>query len=279
MAHSLDVVAVRVAHERAVIVRVVFGPDPRLVQHLGTGAHGRREERVDGGPAGRLERDVRLPEAGALFAGAEPEVGFRVDAEAHDISEVHQSRGAERGQDSVVEGGADGYVGALDPKVIEHRDILAARPVSQNYRRCMPNDLVLKTGNWIHRAILKVSGGRVGWAVSKMPVLEMTTVGRKSGEPRTVMLTSPYQKGDTIVVVASKGGDANHPAWFLNLRDHPEVEVTMKDQPKRTMTARIATPDERAEIWPVITKTHANYAGYQTKTDREIPLVLLEPPR
>jgi deazaflavin-dependent oxidoreductase (nitroreductase family) len=91
------------------------------------------------------------------------------------------------------------------------------------------------------------------------------------------MLTSPYQRGDSLVIVASKGGDDHHPAWFLNLRDHPEVEVTTKDQPKHKRNARIATPAQRAELWPLITEKYANYAGYQTKTEREIPLVLLEP--
>jgi deazaflavin-dependent oxidoreductase (nitroreductase family) len=141
----------------------------------------------------------------------------------------------------------------------------------------MPNDLVFKTANKVHRALLKVTGGRVGWGASKMPVIQLTTIGRKSGEPRTVMLTTPYQKGDAMVIVASKGGDDHHPAWFLNLRDNPEVEVTTKDKPKRKMTAHVATPEERAELWPLITEKHANYAGYQTKTDREIPLVLLDP--
>jgi len=81
-----------------------------------------------------------------------------------------------------------------------------------------------------------------------------------------------------IVVVASRGGDDHHPAWFLNLRDDPNVEVTTKGQPKRRMVARIANAEERARLWPLVTVDHKNYAGYQTKTDREIPLVLLEPP-
>jgi len=72
--------------------------------------------------------------------------------------------------------------------------------------------------------------------------------------------------------------DDHHPAWFLNLRDDPNVEVTTKGQPKRRMVARIANAEERARLWPLVTADHKNYAGYQTKTDREIPLVLLEPP-
>ncbi len=141
----------------------------------------------------------------------------------------------------------------------------------------MPSDAALKTMNALHRAVLKVSFGHLGWRASNMPVLELTTKGRKSGQPRSVMLTSPVQEGTTIVVVASRGGDDHHPAWFLNLRDDPEVEVSVGGEPKRRMIAHVATPDERARLWPRVTADHKNYAGYQTKTDREIPLVLLEP--
>jgi deazaflavin-dependent oxidoreductase (nitroreductase family) len=141
----------------------------------------------------------------------------------------------------------------------------------------MPSDLVLKTMNGMHRAVLKLSGGRLGWQASKMPVLELTTTGRKSGRPRSVMLTSPLQEGSTIVIVASRGGDDTHPAWYLNLRDKADVEVAYKGAPKQPMRARTASPDERARLWPLITADHKNYAQYQTKTTREIPLVLLEP--
>ncbi|MGW3993580.1 nitroreductase/quinone reductase family protein [Amycolatopsis sp. NPDC004772] len=140
----------------------------------------------------------------------------------------------------------------------------------------MPSDFALKTMNAVHRGLIKLTGGRVGWQVA-MPVLELTTVGRKSGQPRSVLLTSPHQDGDTWVVVASRGGDDTHPAWFLNLRDHPEVEVSLKGGPKRPMRARVADAGERARLWPKITADFKNYAQYQTKTEREIPLVFLEP--
>lgn len=141
----------------------------------------------------------------------------------------------------------------------------------------MPSDLVLKTMNTVHRTILKLSGGRFGWEASNMPVLELTTTGRKSGQPRAVMLTSPLQEGSTVVIVASRGGDDQNPAWFLNLRDDPHVEVSLKGAPKQPMTARVATPEERARMWPKIVADHKNYGGYQKRTEREIPLVLLEP--
>lgn len=140
----------------------------------------------------------------------------------------------------------------------------------------MPSDFAAKTMNTIHRGILKISGGKAGWRVSNMPVLQLTTIGRKSGQPRSVMLTSPVQEGTTLVIVASRGGDDNHPAWFLNLRDNPQVEVAYQGKPARPMHARVATAEERGRLWPLVVADHKNYAGYQTKTEREIPLVLLE---
>lgn len=138
----------------------------------------------------------------------------------------------------------------------------------------MPSDHVLKAMNGVHRLLIKASGGRLGYDFG-MPVLELTTIGRKSGEPRSVMLTSPVSDGDDLVIVASRGGDDRHPAWFLNLRDNAAVEVSVKGGPTVPMTARIATPEERARLWPEITRQFRNYAGYQEKTTREIPLVLL----
>jgi deazaflavin-dependent oxidoreductase (nitroreductase family) len=140
----------------------------------------------------------------------------------------------------------------------------------------VPSDLALKLMNGLHRSVLKLSGGRLGWEAAGMKVVELTTTGRKSGQPRTVLLTSPVQDGSTIVVVASRGGDPQHPAWFLNLRDNPDVEVTMKGE-KRQMVARVADAEERASLWPQVTAKYRHYAGYQTRTDREIPLVLLSP--
>jgi deazaflavin-dependent oxidoreductase (nitroreductase family) len=141
----------------------------------------------------------------------------------------------------------------------------------------MASDLGFKAMNAVHRVALKLSGGRVGYNLLRMPVVELTTTGRKSGQPRTVMLTSPLQLGSTYVVVASRGGDDKAPAWFLNLQANQEVEVAIQGGSKERRRARVATAEERAELWPRVTADHKNYAGYQTKTSREIPLVLLEP--
>ncbi|MGH9289993.1 MAG: nitroreductase family deazaflavin-dependent oxidoreductase [Acidimicrobiales bacterium] len=141
----------------------------------------------------------------------------------------------------------------------------------------MPSDMFLKGMNTVHRTVLRISGGRLGWQTANMPVVELTTTGRKSGQPHTVLLTSPARDGDAIVVVASRGGADRHPAWFLNLRDHPDVDVAVGGEPKRPMRARVADPDERARLWPQVVAKYKGYGNYQTKTDREIPLVLLEP--
>jgi len=141
----------------------------------------------------------------------------------------------------------------------------------------VPSDFVLKTMNAVHRGILRISGGRIGHEAAGMPVLELVTTGRRSGASRAVMLTSPLRDGEAYVVVASRGGDDRHPAWFLNLRDEPRVQVAVRGGPRLPMLARIATPDERARMWPQIAARHRNYAGYQRRTRREIPLVLLAP--
>ena len=110
-----------------------------------------------------------------------------------------------------------------------------------------------------------------------MPVLELTTMGRKSGQKRSVMLTSPIQEGDVLVEIASRGGDDTHPAWFLNLQANPNVEVSLKGQPKRPMVATLAGADERARLWPKVVASAKNYGEYQEKTEREIPVVMLTP--
>ena len=90
----------------------------------------------------------------------------------------------------------------------------------------MPADAFLKGMNAIHRVILFVSRGRAGWQVGPMPVVELTTTGRKSGQQRTVLLTSPIQENGSIVLVASRGGDDHHPAWYLNLCANPRVQAS-----------------------------------------------------
>ena len=137
-------------------------------------------------------------------------------------------------------------------------------------------DSLGKAVNVLHRTVYNVSGGRIGGSGLGMPVVILTTTGRKSGQPRDTMLTAPIDEEDRVVVVASWGGDDRHPQWFRNIEANPDVELTLRNK-KRKMRAHVASPEERAELWPRITKDHANYAGYQRRTEREIPLVILEP--
>ena len=143
----------------------------------------------------------------------------------------------------------------------------------------MVSDSVFKALNAGHRVVLRLSGGRLGWyfPLYRMSVVELTTIGRKSGQPRTTMLTTPYDEGGEIVLVASAGGNDQHPAWYLNILSNPDVTVTTRHEKTRPMRAEPASPEERARLWPTITRDHANYAGYQRKTQREIPLVILRP--
>lgn len=105
-------------------------------------------------------------------------------------------------------------------------------------------------------------------------VLLLTTTGRKSGEPRTMPLI--YQPdGDNYVIVASKGGWPNHPLWYLNLLADPNVEVQVKGD-RFKARARTAEGEERERLWKLMTATWPQYDEYQAKTDREIPVVVLE---
>ncbi len=137
-------------------------------------------------------------------------------------------------------------------------------------------DIGLKTLSRAHRAIVHLSGGSVLGSAFGMPVVELHTVGRVSGRPRSTMLTAPVVDGQKVVLVASKGGDDRDPDWFRNLMAHRDVELTMAGQ-RRPMRARQASPQEKAELWPRVVAAYRGYASYQRRTERDIPLVICEP--
>ena len=141
----------------------------------------------------------------------------------------------------------------------------------------MAGDFQMKAMNKVHGGVLKLTGGRLGWHLYGMPVVELTTTGRRSGLARTSLLTSPVQVGEAYVIVASRGGDDVHPAWFLNLQAQPEVRVRSGRAPARPMRARVAEGVERDDLWARIMAYKPHYGGYQDKTERLIPLVVLEP--
>lgn len=104
--------------------------------------------------------------------------------------------------------------------------------------------------------------------------LILTTTGRKSGEQRsTPLIYRPH--GDDVMVVASKGGSDAAPLWYLNIQADPEVHVQVKGD-RYTARARVATPEEKPEMWRQMAEVWPDYDTYQTKTDREIPVVVLE---
>jgi deazaflavin-dependent oxidoreductase (nitroreductase family) len=138
------------------------------------------------------------------------------------------------------------------------------------------NDFGYRMMNRLHRALLTVSGGRLGSTIGSMPVVELHTIGRTSGQRRSAMLTVPVHDDGRYVLVASKGGDPRHPSWYFNLVANPEVELRVGGR-TLPMHARTATPAERADLWPRITRAYRGYAGYQRRTTREIPLVVCEP--
>lgn len=138
------------------------------------------------------------------------------------------------------------------------------------------SDFGLKMMNRVHKAILKATGGRVLSSAFGMPAVELHTIGSKSGQPRSTMLTSPVYDENRIVLVASKGGDDRNPQWYGNLTKHPDVEIVI-DGTTRQMRARTATADEKADLWPQIVAAYKGYAGYEKRTDRNIPVVICEP--
>jgi deazaflavin-dependent oxidoreductase (nitroreductase family) len=151
-----------------------------------------------------------------------------------------------------------------------------AEALMKGPERLKAKDAFFKVGTGIHRAIFNASKGRIFGKAFGMPVAELVTTGRRSGKKRSTMLAVPISDGDSLVLVASFGGDDRHPAWYLNLKTNPEVKVTIAGS-TRSMIARIATEEERARLWPRITSVFEGYAHYQKRTERPIPVVILEP--
>jgi F420H(2)-dependent quinone reductase len=127
-----------------------------------------------------------------------------------------------------------------------------------------------------HTVVYRATGGLVGHRFpGAPPMLLLDHVGARSGTRRTTPLVY-VEDGDDVVIVASKGGYPKHPAWFHNLRANPDTTVQIGRE-HRKVHARVATAEERPRLWPLAVKTYSGYREYQERTDREIPLVVLEP--
>lgn len=130
---------------------------------------------------------------------------------------------------------------------------------------------------WVRTQVDKIesSGGTDGVLLKGVPVVVVTSRGAKSGNIRKNPVMRVEHEG-SYALVASKGGAPEHPTWYYNLVAEPHVEL--QDGPlKRDMVARVARGDERAAWWDRAVEVWPDYAGYQTKTDREIPVFVVDP--
>lgn len=138
-------------------------------------------------------------------------------------------------------------------------------PIAANSQRFVTN---------LHKFLYRLSGGTIGGRMFGVPVLLLTTIGRKTGKQRTTPLMY-LTDNDRVVLVASNGGAVRHPLWWQNLLANPRAEVEI-GRTRQRMTARIATPEERTTLWPRLVALYPSYADYQKRTPREIPVVILQ---
>jgi deazaflavin-dependent oxidoreductase (nitroreductase family) len=134
-----------------------------------------------------------------------------------------------------------------------------------------------------HVGVFKLTNGRIGSKFrvgagfkKPVPTLLLEHVGRKSG----TVFTTPVlflTDGADLVIAGSKGGMPKNPQWVANLKANPDTRVHLRGERARPVRARVATPEERAALWPRLVDMYADYAKYQASTDREIPVIILEP--
>jgi deazaflavin-dependent oxidoreductase (nitroreductase family) len=141
---------------------------------------------------------------------------------------------------------------------------------------------IIKVMSQVNTAVYRWTGGLLGstWRVGSafpwgIPLLLLTTIGRKTGQPRTLPLIF-IEEGDRVIIVASRGGLPSEPLWYKNLVANPECDVQIKRR-KMKMSARTVSPDEREALWPKLVAHYPDFASYATWTDRIIPVVILEP--
>jgi deazaflavin-dependent oxidoreductase (nitroreductase family) len=134
-------------------------------------------------------------------------------------------------------------------------------------------DRTAKQLSALHTLLYRATQGVLGRRLVKNDMLLLTTVGRRTNKPHTVPLLY-LRDGGNLAVVASWGGRDNHPEWYLNLSAEPQVRVQVRSR-RMEMAARTASPEERDRLWPQVLAAYDGYANYQSRTDREIPIVIL----
>ncbi|HEY8721154.1 nitroreductase family deazaflavin-dependent oxidoreductase [Pengzhenrongella sp.] len=139
----------------------------------------------------------------------------------------------------------------------------------------MPVSRTARIAIRLHHAVYRLTGGRLGTHFGRLEQVLLTTTGRTSGEPRTTPLAVTVV-GDRLVLIASDGGAPRDPGWYRNLVAHPDV-ILQRGTVRTPMRARTALGAERAELWAAAVANHPGYAGYERRTDRQIPVIVCEP--
>ena len=138
-----------------------------------------------------------------------------------------------------------------------------------------PANLALKLGSSVHAGVYRATGGKLFGRMGTSPILLLNTVGRKSGKKRATPLLYVVD-GENFVIIASKGGTPTHPAWYLNLKANPDVTIEVGDRKVRVRAEEV-DGEVKARLWQKMTDMYPTYNDYQTKTKREIPLLVLHP--
>ena len=138
-----------------------------------------------------------------------------------------------------------------------------------------PLRLGLKLGSGAHTRVYRATGGRLFGRMGKSPILLLNTVGRKTGRRRTSPLLY-VMDGEDFVIIASKGGAPTHPAWYLNLKANPDATVEVGDREVRVRAEEVDS-EEKVRLWQKMVEMYPTYDDYQTRTKREIPLLVLRP--
>jgi F420H(2)-dependent quinone reductase len=134
-------------------------------------------------------------------------------------------------------------------------------------------DTFSRVATTLHTQLIKRTGGKLGGRMFKQPMMLLTTTGRRSGQPRTTPLLC-IRDGDRYLAIGSYGGDDRTPQWVQNLQANPDASIELEGE-TIPVRARIATPEEKKALWPKATAAYKGYDGYQRRTSRDIPVVIL----
>lgn len=143
--------------------------------------------------------------------------------------------------------------------------------------RTQLKDTLARAVTALHTQVYRRTGGKFGAKAGKTQMMLLTTTGRRSGQPRTTPLNC-IADGDRYLAIASFGGDDRDPQWFKNLQANPEATIQLGSE-TFPVRATVATPEEKKVLWPKATAAYKGYDGYQRRTDRDIPVVILTPQR